>query len=439
MGSDSVGTLGPLLGHINPLTRAEPVPPFADHFVQTLRDGALQVDRYVAWLAKVPDLSLRLAPCAHARSDRTKETVQRSACVIAAFRVVVFIGSALRRRSRKAAVAPAWDIIRGSRYTTNSQCGNIHNFYYRLLMALISIIAALVLEQLYALPKRDVFDRVFFRYAKMLERVFNTGEQRQGIVAWLAGVLLPVALVSLVYFALAQLSFILAMIWNIVVLYFTMGFRRFSHSFTEISQALQENDIAKARSLLSNWRGETTAELNQSEVARLAIEHGLLCSHRHVFGVIAWFFVLPGPIGAAFYQFAAQLGKQWAGKNHQDFGYFGAFAKRAFEIIDWIPARLTAISFAVVGDFEDAIYCWRSQATAWLHRSQGIILASGAGALGVQLGDHVHQYGGISARPKLGLGDEPDIDHLESAVGLIWRALVLWLTLGLLLTVARWV
>ena len=69
----------------------------------------------------------------------------------------------------------------------------------------------------------------------------------------------------------------------------------------------------------------------------------------------------------------------------------------------------------------------------------GIILASGAGALGVTLGGPIPVLGGEpDFRPELGLGEPADPDLLTSAIGLGWRALVLWLLLMLLLTLANW-
>ena len=101
------------------------------------------------------------------------------------------------------------------------------------------------------------------------------------------------------------------------------------------------------------------------------------------------------------------------------------------------------MSFAIVGDFEDAIYCWRTQAKTWAAEAggehAGIVLASGAGALNVLLGGPVPVVGAEpEERPELGLGDLPEADLLPSGVGLIWRALVLWLVLMLLLTLANW-
>jgi len=305
-------------------------------------------------------------------------------------------------------------------------------------MSFISVVAVLAFERLYAFPRRNYFDQLFFRYVKRLERFFNAVEPRQGAVIWFAGVLLPVTLAAIVYYVLVHLSPILAWMWNVVILYFTMGFRLFGHSPTVIAQALREGDLETARELLAKWSGQNTFELNEKEILRLAIEHGFLSSYCHVFGVVAWFFVLPGPIGAVLYHCSAQLCKYWGNKAHEKSGYSCVFATRLFEFIDWIPARASAISFAIVGNFEDAIFCWRAQAHEWLNHSHGVILSSAAGALDIQLGGDVHQQGGVVSRPKLGLGDEPDISHLESAAGLVWRALVLWLTLILLSSIAAW-
>ena len=98
--------------------------------------------------------------------------------------------------------------------------------------------------------------------------------------------------------------------------------------------------------------------------------------------------------------------------------------------------RLTAAAFAVVGDFEDAVYCWRTQARDWSDPDAGVVLAAGAGALGVRLGMPLTAIEGVEVRPELGLGEQADSPTLDSVVGLVWRALVLWLFVLLLLTLA---
>ena len=152
---------------------------------------------------------------------------------------------------------------------------------------------------------------------------------------------------------------------------------------------------------------------------------------------MAWFIVL-GPVGAIGYRLAALLNDRWGATEDDAGGAFGLFARRAFDVIDWLPARLTAFGFAMTGDFMGAVECWREQAATWRSHTQGIILTAAAGALGVKLGGVLHEDSGIVYRPPLGDGDEADVDYMQAAVGLIWRALVLWLFLILLATIASW-
>ncbi len=60
----------------------------------------------------------------------------------------------------------------------------------------------------------------------------------------------------------------------------------------------------------------------------------------------------------------------------------------------------------------------------WPDRDLGIVLAAGAGALGVQLGQPVVDGVELADRAELGLGDPADVDFMQSAVGLVWRATV---------------
>jgi len=305
-------------------------------------------------------------------------------------------------------------------------------------MTFISLVAALLLEQWRPLRSGNRLYGVFARYVNTIAQNFNAGQYRHGVISWLLAVV-PVALATLiVYWLLHRASGVLALAWNIAVLYLALGFRQFSHFYTDVATALRGNDLARAREVLSLWRGESANELTSGETARVAIELGLMRSHRHVFGVMAWF-VLLGPAGAIAYRLAALLNDRWGAARDAETAAFGAFAARAFEVIDWLPVRLTALGFAVVGDFTGAVECWRGQAKSWRVRGQGIVLAAAAGALGVKLGGVLHQHGGIEYRPQLGEPDaeEVDVDYMQAAVGLIWRALVLWMFLILFGTIAR--
>ena len=303
-------------------------------------------------------------------------------------------------------------------------------------MALFSIIAALILEQLKPFAQARYLLRPLHSYARFLEDRFNDGDERHGTVAWAVAVLLPTAALLLLQWLLLAFEPEWALLLNVGVLYVTMGFRQFSHFFNDIHLALRLGEIDRARQLLGQWcRHDVAADpLSSSEVARLAIEEALVASHRYVFAPM-FCFIVAGPAGALLYRLALFFREEW---QHKEYGAFGRSAQRAFALIDWLPLRISAAAFAVVGDFEDAVFCWRTQAELWPDAASGIILASGAGALGVRLGAPISDAGGVLERPELGLGDDADADFMRSAIGLVWRTLVLCLLLLALFWVAGW-
>jgi adenosylcobinamide-phosphate synthase len=298
-------------------------------------------------------------------------------------------------------------------------------------MSVLAIIAALLLEQWRPLGERKSVAGALGGWASWLEHSFNGGERRHGIVAWLVAVLPPVLVTALLDFLLERTHVVLALAFNIAMLYLTLGFRQFSHYFTAIQLAVKSGDIERASAELDAWRGTSGAVRTREEVVRLAIEEALLASHRNVFGVLLWY-VLLGPAGAVLYRLAAYLAVRW-----KNLGSFGHFAWRAFYLLEWPAVRVTAAAFAVVGDFEDAVYCWRTQARSWPDPNAGVVLAAGAGAMGVRLGMPVQEIDGVVPRPELGIGEPADAAFLDSTVGLVWRALVVLVALLVILSVAR--
>lgn len=308
-------------------------------------------------------------------------------------------------------------------------------------MSLLSLIAAFLLEQIHPLSSRKYLFAWMNGYADFFQHHFDAGEHKHGKIAWIAAMSLPLLLVSLAYWLLMSIHPLLAWGGCVAVLYLTMGFRRFSHYFTKIQKALRKHDVHAAQTLLSEWCGKSCFELNEREVARVTIEQALLASHRNVFGVVIWFVVFMviglGPAGAVLYRMALFLHARWGAPGGENSGNFAAFARQAHFVMEWLPLRLTAMTFAIVGDFEDTVYCWRTQAQSWPDPEEGIVLTSGAGALGVRLGSIIVQDSAPLLRPEIGMEEEADADFMQSATGLVWRALVFWMILLLLLTLTR--
>ena len=194
----------------------------------------------------------------------------------------------------------------------------------------------------------------------------------------------------------SRLGLPFAVLWSIAVLYVTLGFRQFSHHFTGIRDALDDGDEPLARSLLAHWQRVDAADLPRSEIVRHVIEHSVIAAHRHVFGVLAWFSILAAlrtGTGrcAVFYRMSEFVARYWAHKSGADepaverLGAAGG-GSRAWGVIDWLPARITALGFAVVGSFEEAIDCWRNDASRFPDANDGVILAATSGAVNVRLG-----------------------------------------------------
>jgi adenosylcobinamide-phosphate synthase len=317
-------------------------------------------------------------------------------------------------------------------------------------MTFLSILCALVFEQLKPLRADNPLYSWIKSFAVRVEDWFNAGQADHGRLGWFVMVGALTLPTMLVYWICTRLpgAWLAALAWNIVIVYLTLGFRHYSHYFTSIQLALNAGDEATARMLLGEWTKQDTSTMNVNEIARVAVEKALITTHRHVFGVFFWFLMPFGPAGAVLYRVAEYLARAWNEPDHMKNEAFGRFAAQAFYWIDWIPARLTAVAFAVVGNFEDAIYAWRNFAERWSDETAGIILSAGGGAMGVRLG--TPDESAVQMRPDPASGDvlsaeieslpgeEPTVRALQSTVGLVWRALLLWMLLLLLLSVAVW-
>jgi adenosylcobinamide-phosphate synthase len=318
-------------------------------------------------------------------------------------------------------------------------------------MTFLSILCALLIEQLKPLRADNAMYAGIKTLAARMETSFNAGLAKHGRFAWffmMAALMLPTALI---YWICTRISPFAALAWNIVIVYLTLGFRHYSHYFTSIQVALNSGDEATARSLLAEWTRQDTTGMEVGDISRIAVERALVTTHRNVFGVFFWFLMPLGPACAVMYRVAEYLSRAWTEPDHMRNEKFGEFAARAFYWIDWIPARLTAVAFAVVGNFEDAIYAWRNFAGRWQDEAIGIILSAGGGAMGVRLGTPAQaavnvapiDANGIDTfpveLPEVPPGEESSARALQSTVGLVWRALLLWMLLLLLLSLAVWI
>lgn len=316
-------------------------------------------------------------------------------------------------------------------------------------MTFLSIFFALLIEQFQPLRADNAVYKGVKTLASNVEASFNAGQASHGRIGWLIVMAALIIPTLLVYWLCYEIHPFFAFLWNVLIVYLTLGFRHYSHYFTSIQLALHAGDENSARTLLAQWTLQDTSGMDVTEISRVAIEKALITSHRNVYGVFFWFLLPIGPAGAVLYRVAEYLSRTWNDSGQMKNEEFGRFAAQAFYWIDWIPARLTAAAFAVVGNFEDAIYAWRNFAGRWKSETTGIILTAGGGAMGVRLGTPAETAVSILAADGVTIdstseefdvlpGEPPDIRALQSTVGLVWRALLLWMLLLLLLSIATW-
>jgi adenosylcobinamide-phosphate synthase len=315
-------------------------------------------------------------------------------------------------------------------------------------MNFFAVFIALLLEQARPLGHDNVVQGAVRGWAEWVRRVLDAGQHHHGWLAWLVAAALPAVLAALVYWALLSVSILLAFVWTVLVLYGTVGFRQFSHHFTSIREALEAGDEAAARAALARWQRVEVGGLPRQELLRHVIEHSVLSAHRHVFGVLVCFVVLSwlglGPAGAVLYRLTEQLARHWkAQPDGTPSVSLQQAAARVWRWLDYLPARVTALAFAVVGNFEEAVASWRQDATRFPEPNEGVVLAATAGAINVRLGGKpLGAADAPAATPdplarSLTDGREPQLAHLASVVGLVWRSVVLWLLLMALMMLAQ--
>ena len=317
-------------------------------------------------------------------------------------------------------------------------------------MSFLSLFFAFLIEQARPLAPSNWVHRALRAWVTWVSQSLDAGQPRLAWTTWTLAVGAPTALAVIIHWSLMLVfGWPVAMLWGIAVLYAALGFRQFSHHFTDIRDSLDAGDERLARELLSEWQQVSVGQMPRSELLRHVIEHSVLSAHRHVFGVLAWFSVLAalgfGPAGAVLYRMSELVSRTWVASQKPKAGWVSetlqVAARTAWHRVDWLPARMTAIAFAVMGNFEEAIDCWRTHAQRFPDDNDGVVLSATAGAIDVRLGGEAlrddHAETDHSADSESTPGRTPEMAHLPSVVGLVWRSVVLWMVLLALLTLAR--
>jgi len=267
----------------------------------------------------------------------------------------------------------------------------------------------------------------FGRLASMIEKRLYADRRIAGVLAWSLAVLPPVLMLWIVQRLMPAWS---SWCVSVLVLYLTVGLRSLGEHARPVADALAGGQLDDARRAVGRMVSRDTEALNASQVAAAATESVLENGNDAVFGALFWFAVLGAP-GALLYRLANTLDAMW-GYRTPRYENFGWAAARIDDVLNFVPARLTAFTYALCGHFDAAWRCWRTQAPQWDSPNAGPVMAAGAGALRVSLGGAAPYHGVWEVRPELGEGDLPDAVSIRRALSLVRRGVALWLLAAVL-------
>jgi adenosylcobinamide-phosphate synthase len=211
----------------------------------------------------------------------------------------------------------------------------------------------------------------------------------------------------------------------VALLYFALGLQSLGEHALSVHRALQAGDLDDARRKVGLMVSRDTGAMDARGVAVAAVESVLENGNDAVFGALFWFLIAGAP-GVLLYRLANTLDAMW-GYRTPRFLYFGWAAARLDDVLNFVPARLTALTYALVGSTRNALHCWRVQARAWESPNAGPVMASGAGALDLELGGGAYYHGQWEERPPLGVGLPPDASSIPAALRLVRVGVMTWL------------
>lgn len=295
-------------------------------------------------------------------------------------------------------------------------------------MILLAILISLGLEKsVVALQELRQFNW-FIHFSRWLRaRLGGLGNGALGVVLVVG---LPVLIIGILYQALHEAAALLGFIFGVVVLIFSLGPRNLDDQVQSYVDARELGDIDAAHRAATGILHEEIPG-SSFQLTRAITESILVQANERILAVLFWFAVL-GPVGALLYRLATLLKN--ATLKEREVNSFAQAATRLHATLDWVPARLAALGYAISGSFVDAIANWRSCAENWAGRweesSVGVLLASGIGALQLDT-EQIRE-------PSVPLDVQTEVGQVKSAQALVWRTLVAWILIIALMTLAGW-
>ena len=297
---------------------------------------------------------------------------------------------------------------------------------------------ALLLDYVFGEAKRYHPLVGFGNLANAVERRLNNNKQNRLINGTVALLLLclPFSLLT----ALIT-STVTSYYWIIdtLILYLAIGFKSLiQHSKAVESSMLKQNlDQAKARVAMMVSRD--TEHLNSSEIATATVESTLENGSDSTYAVLFWYlvgsyfvaffetfsFAVTGASLVILYRLSNTLDAMW-GYRTERYEQFGKAAAKFDDLLNYVPARLTAFFYALAGNTSLAFQSWRKYAHQLASPNGGPVMSAGAGSINVKLGGPTYYHGKLHKKPYFGGANAASVDDITRANKLVSRALLYW-------------
>ena len=255
-----------------------------------------------------------------------------------------------------------------------------------------------------------------------------------GLILELLVIFISVGAAALAAAVAYRLNFILGVTFECLLSWQTLALKSLKKESMKVYEAFEKNDTEGARKAVSMIVGRDTASLDKKGIIKAAVE---TVAENTSDGVIApmMFLCFLGPLGAVFYKAVNTMDSMIGYKNDR-YIYFGRAAAKTDDILNYIPARLTAVMMIFCCMFadealslEDAYRIWRRDRHnhASPNSAQGESVM--AGALGVMLAGDAYYFGRLVKKPCIGddLRDIEPVDIKRANTLLYSTALVVWL------------
>ena len=206
----------------------------------------------------------------------------------------------------------------------------------------------------------------------------------------------------------------------------------------KVYKALKKDDLEGARYAVSMIVGRDTQVLDATGVAKAAVE---TVAENTSDGVIAplIYLAIGGPILGFMYK-AINTMDSMVGYKNDKYMYFGRCAAKLDDVVNYIPARISALLMIAVSflpgkayDGKGAWRIWRRDRRKHASPNSAQTEAVCAGSLGVQLAGDASYFGKIVKKPTIGDAHRPvEYEDIKRANGLLYRTAILCECLALI-------